>query len=85
MSIDKRKGAFESYGDYNKRVKCEYAYTLRYPGGGNGCYDNSKEKRVRIIYTSCGDEDVLGLCNGCAKKVKKSAKKNGYKVEIKNL
>jgi len=49
------------------------------------CYDNPSKFSVTIHYTNCmGDEfdqDTMRLCEECLQVLRKSARRNGYRIE----
>jgi len=76
--------------DWIKAELCENAVRNTDVNYGRGigitqCYDNAAEFSVTIHYTNCiGDEfdqDSVKLCAGCLRTLKKSVRKNGYRLE----
>lgn len=50
----------------------------------DGCYRSVATRRVRIEYNEV-EEDVLDLCDSCAKKVVEDAQKHGYRTSVTRL
>lgn len=74
----------ETYVEYQKRVLCENASRLGIPIFSPSCESGKKEYEV-VVYYNEAERDILHLCRECRNRIKRDARRHGYKVRTAKL